>query len=67
MRPQKLTGNTTMKYIHVGILSVGHLVTDINQGASLVSIPEPISTSCFSFHRVSGVKFLNLYFDGRSA
>ena len=46
-----------MKYRHVGILSVGHLVTDINQGALPAMLPFFIAAHDLSYTAVAGIVF----------
>ena len=46
-----------MKYRHVGLLSVGHLVTDINQGAIPAMLPFFIAAHDLSFTAAAGIVF----------
>jgi FSR family fosmidomycin resistance protein-like MFS transporter len=47
--------NETMKYRYVGLLSVGHLVTDINQGAVPALLPFLISEHHLSYAAAAGI------------
>lgn len=46
-----------MKYKHVGLLSVGHLVTDINQGALPALLPFFIAKHDLSYTAAAGIVF----------
>ena len=46
-----------MKYKHIGILSVGHLVTDINQGALPAMLPFFIAAYDLSYAAAGGIVF----------
>jgi len=46
-----------MKYRHIGILSVGHLVTDINQGALPAMLPFFIAAYDLSYAAAAGIVF----------
>jgi FSR family fosmidomycin resistance protein-like MFS transporter len=46
-----------MKYRHVGILSVGHLATDINQGALPAMLPFFIAAYDLSYAAAAGIVF----------
>jgi FSR family fosmidomycin resistance protein-like MFS transporter len=46
-----------MKYRHVGLLSLGHLVTDINQGALPAMLPFFIAAHDLSFAAAAGLVF----------
>ena len=52
-----LTGNDPMKYRYIGLLSAGHLVTDINQGALPAMLPFFISDFDLSYAAVAGIVF----------
>lgn len=46
-----------MKYRHIGILSVGHMVTDINQGALPAMLPFFIAAYDLSYAAAAGIVF----------
>ena len=46
-----------MKYRHIGLLSTGHMVTDINQGALPAMLPFFISAFDLSYAAVAGIVF----------
>ena len=46
-----------MKYQHIGVLSVGHLVTDINQGALPAMLPFFIAAYDLSYAAAAGIVF----------
>ena len=46
-----------MKYRHIGLLSVGHLVTDINQGALPAMLPFFIAAYDLSYAAAAGIVF----------
>ena len=46
-----------MKYRHVGLLSVGHLATDINQGALPAMLPFFIAAHDLSYAAAAGIVF----------
>jgi FSR family fosmidomycin resistance protein-like MFS transporter len=46
-----------MKYRHVGLLSVGHLATDINQGALPAMLPFFIAAYDLSYAAAAGIVF----------
>jgi MFS transporter, FSR family, fosmidomycin resistance protein len=46
-----------MKYRHIGVLSVGHLVTDINQGALPAMLPFFIAAYDLSYAAAAGIVF----------
>lgn len=46
-----------MKYRHVGLLSVGHLTTDINQGALPAMLPFFIAAYDLSYAAAAGIVF----------
>ena len=51
------TGNKTVKYRHIGILSAGHLATDINQGALPAMLPFFIAAYDLSYAAAAGIVF----------
>ena len=51
------TGNNSMKYRYIGLLSCGHMVTDINQGALPAMLPFFISAYDLSYAAVAGIIF----------
>ncbi len=46
-----------MKYRHIGVLSVGHLVTDVNQGALPAMLPFFIAAYDLSYAAAAGIVF----------
>jgi FSR family fosmidomycin resistance protein-like MFS transporter len=46
-----------MKYRHIGLLSVGHMVTDINQGALPAMLPFFIASYDLSYSAAAGIVF----------
>lgn len=46
-----------MKYRHIGILSIGHLVTDVNQGALPALLPFFIAAHDLSYAAAAGIVF----------
>ena len=46
-----------MKYRHIGFLSVGHLVTDINQGALPAMLPFFLAAYDLSYIAAAGIVF----------
>ena len=46
-----------MKYRHIGLLSIGHLVTDINQGALPAMLPFFIAAYDLSYAAAAGIVF----------
>ena len=51
------SGEPTMKYRYIGLLSTGHMVTDISQGALPAMLPFLISAYDFSYAAVAGIVF----------
>lgn len=47
----------TMKYRHIGVLSIGHMVTDINQGALPAMLPFFIAAYDLSYAAAAGIVF----------
>ena len=50
-------GGASMKYRRVGLLSIGHLVTDINQGALPAMLPFFIAAYDLSYAAAAGIVF----------